>query len=192
MVVRWSIPLLLLAAVACRGREEQKPLASDAPVAAAAAPLAERIGWWHGRCLAISNERLASGTPVALVVIGEPQVVRAGRIGERVNSAERCAPLMEGRAAINAKPGMSFYALEVDSIETTDMGFGIFSAPNMPTVVNGLAETNLTQDQHKHLFTSCAGSEGIRFAVWADTANAGEPLWSGYYYLGYDMVPTCP
>jgi hypothetical protein len=93
---------------------------------------------------------------------------------------------------MNAKPGISFYALETESVGSTDMGIGIVEPPASLAVVNGLARVDLNQDGQSEVFSSCATSEGIKFAVWTGKAYQGEPRWSGYYYLDYDLRPTCP
>ena len=72
------------------------------------------------------------------------------------------------------------------------MGFGIVTPPANPVVVNGLAQADLDKEGHSEVFSSCATSEGIKFAVWTGQPYRGEPRWSGYYYLGYDSKPTCP
>ena len=100
--------------------------------------------------------------------------------------------LMEGRAVMNAKSGMSFYQLEAGSVGTADMGFGIANPPAKPSLVNGLIQVDLDQDGHGEIFSSCATTEGIKFTVWTDKAYQGNPRWSGYYYMDYEMKPTCP
>jgi hypothetical protein len=153
---------------------------------------AQRIGWIHGSCIAIKNAALASGTPVALVITGEPQQVRQARIAERTTSPEKCQALMPGRSAGNAKPGMFFYSLDAPAISATDMGIGIVKPPANPGVMNGRAQVDLDRDGIKEVFSSCATTEGIKFAVWAGKAYQGEPRWSGYYYLDYETKPSCP
>jgi len=93
---------------------------------------------------------------------------------------------------MNAKPEISFYALEASSVGATDMGIGIVEPPATLAVVDGRARADLDQDGQSEVFSSCATSEGIKFAVWTAKAYQGEPRWSGYYYLGYDLQPTCP
>jgi hypothetical protein len=188
MWVRAAILMLIAAAISCGRRSEP-----GQPAAAIAAfSFTEGIGWWHGSCLAITNANLARGTPVALVIMAEPQAVQQARIQERTNSPAACQALMEGRGAVNAKPGMSFYTLEAAGLASTDMGFGIVPPPVNPVVVNGLAQADLDQDGHREVFSSCATSEGIKFTVWTEQSYRGEPRWSGYYYLDYDTKPTCP
>ena len=99
---------------------------------------------------------------------------------------------MEGRGAVNAKPGVSFYTLEAAGLALTDMGFGIVTPPTSPLVVKGLARADLDKDGQSEVFSSCATSEGIKFAVWTGQAYQGEPRWEGYYYLDYDTTPSCP
>ena len=183
-----AIAILIVAAVSC-GR-----VSEHGQHAAVSAPFSynQQMGWLHGPCLAISNPRLAAGTAVALVITGEPQKVGQARIQGPTDSSAICKPLLPGRAKMNAKAGTSFYALEGASIETTEMGFGIVAPAANPTVVNGLAQADLDRDGHSEVFTSCATDEGIQFAVWKDKAYQGEPRWSKYYYLDYDLKPNCP
>jgi hypothetical protein len=180
--------LLLTFAVACDRLSEQKPQASP-PVPF---PFAARIGWLHGACLAIANPNLAGGTPVVVVITGEPQKVEQARIGERTDSPQKCQALLEGRAAFNAKPGMIFYTLESGGIERTNMGVGVVAPPTNAEVVGGLVRMDLDRNGHGEVFSSCATTEGIKFAVWTGKAYQGEPRWSGYYYLDYESQPNCP
>jgi hypothetical protein len=154
-------------------------------------PFDRRTGWFHGACLAISDPNLARGTAINLVVMGEPQRVIEGRVGEQISSAASCAPLTEGRRNQNAKPGTSFYGLEGTELGASDMGIGIVAPPQKPVVVNGLAKTDLNSDGRPEIFSSCTTTEGINFAVSTEKPYQGTPLWSAYYYLGYDLEPTC-
>jgi len=190
LVLCGAILILLIAAVSCR-----KEIETRQPAAAAAGvgfPFTERIGWFQGPCLAISNQHLARGTSVALVITGEPQKLQQARSLEQTTAPETCKALMQGRAKMNAKPGIFFYALEAGSVGSTDMGIGIVEPPAGLAVINGMAQVDLDQDGQSEVFSSCATSEGIKFAVWTGRAYRGELRWSGYYYLDYDLQPTCP
>jgi hypothetical protein len=183
-----AIGALLAAAAACGGASER----DQRKAVAAPFPFNERIGWLHGPCLAILNADLASGTPVALVIMGEPQRIQQARVKERTTSGATCHVLMDGRAAMNAKAGTFFYALDAGNLESTAMGFGIIAPPASPEVVNGLARVDLDQNGQAEVFSSCATSEGIKFNVWTGKRDEGEPRWSGYYYVDYDITPNCP
>jgi hypothetical protein len=180
--------LLIAATTACRERSESIQHSTNSEVF----PLDRRTGWFHGLCLAISDPNLARGTTVDLVVMGEPQRVLQGQVGEQMSSGTSCAPLIEGRRSHNAKPETSFYGLEGTKLTATDMGIGIVDPPQEIVVVNGLAQTDLNSDGQPEVFSSCATTEGINFAVSTEKPHQGIPLWSKYYYLGYDMKPTCP
>jgi hypothetical protein len=188
LVLCVTVPILVMAAISCRKRSEAK---HPAP-AAAAFPFAERIGWFQGPCLAISDQQLAPGTSVTLVVMAEPQKVQQARSLEQTTDPKKCKALLQERAAMNAKPGIFFYALPPGSVDSNDTGIGIVEAPANPTVVNGLAQMHLNRDGQSEVFSSCVTSEGIKFAVWSGKPYQGQPRWSGYEYLGYDLEPTCP
>ena len=186
--VRAGALLLLVGAAACL----REPVTPAAVPAAAAFSLAERVGWVHGRCLAIGRDQLARGAPVMVVITDEPQRVRPARIGERTADSSSCPPLLAGRVGVNGKSGVSFYRLDVEGLGRHDMGIAIVDPPATPTVVNGRAKVVLDPKGAEQVFSSCLTSEGVWFRVWSGEANKGEPRWSGYNYLGYDVTPTCP
>jgi hypothetical protein len=187
-VPRVTIPLLAAVAISCACVGDPGPHAAVIETSS----YDQQIGWLHGRCLAISNPKLAPGTAVAVVITGEPQRVEQAQIQRQTDSSETCSALLPGRAKLNAKPEISFYMLGLGSIANTDMGIGIVAPSANPTVVNGLARVDLDRDGGSEVFSSCTTSEGIKFGVWTDKAYQGKPRWSGYYYLGYDMTPSCP
>jgi hypothetical protein len=186
--LRTALPILIVAAVSCgRVSEAQHPAG-----AGEAFSYADRIGWFHGPCLAISNPKLTSGTPVGLVVTGAPQRIERTRIVAQTDSSEICKALLPGRMKQNTKSGATFYSLDAGTLAATDMGIGIVSPPADLAVAEGLAGADLAKDGKKKVFSSCATSEAIKFNVWSEKAYRGEPLWSSYYRLDYDVTPTCP
>jgi hypothetical protein len=186
LVLCATIPFLLTAALSCRKQNQ----AQSAP--AVAFPFNERIGWFQGPCLAISNQNLAPATPVTLVVMAEAQKVQQGQIVGSTSDPKNCKALLQQRAAMNAKPGMFFYVLQLGSVDSLEMGIGIVQSPASPKVVNGSVQVDLNNDGQNEVFSSCTTSEGIKFAVWTGKPYQGKPRWSGYEYLGYDLQPTCP
>jgi hypothetical protein len=126
------------------------------------------------------------------VLTGEPQTVQQASILEQTSSPVMCPALLEGRREINARQGTFFYKLETKDFSSSDLGFGIVNPPATPTIVDGLARIDLDHDGHSEVFSSCATTEGIKFAVWTGKQYQGNARWSGYYYLNYDLTPTCP
>ena len=190
MGIRWAFAVLAaVTTLSCGGGRGPGDGGARASLA-----ITERIGWTHGACLAIANPSLVSGTPVVLVILGEPQVVRTAKVQQATKSATACPSLTEGRATANIKTGVSFYLLETQNVEPTEMGIGIVAPPPIPEIASdsGLVRVDLNHDGHKQVFSSCMTTEGIRFSVWNDKAYRGQPVWSAYYYLGYESTPSCP
>src|SRR3954451_6237960 len=140
--LRASTLLLLLAAISCHPASEPSQHSSNREVVR----LERATGWFHGPCFAISDPNVARGTAVELVVMGEPQSVLEGQVGEKVSTPASCAPLLGARRSQNAKSGTSFYGLEGAKLSTTDMGIGMVAPPQKLAVVNGLAQADLNSD----------------------------------------------
>ena len=51
---------------------------------------------------------------------------------------------------------------------------------------------DIDQDGRRDVFEHCASSEGVRFRVRSAGPGTAATLWSGYYYLGYDVEADCP
>jgi hypothetical protein len=71
-------------------------------------------------------------------------------------------------------------------------GAGIHGAPGIvvlakhPQVGTGLT-TDLDRDGVPESYRSCTSAEGVHLSVWAGQRR----LWHYYYYVGYDLEPTC-
>ena len=107
-----------------------------------------------------------------------------GRVGGKTVSDATCPALLQDRRKPNESK-WSFYELQLPA--PVDVGIGIAGQVNI--VTGGL---DLNGDGVPEKFTQCASSEGIWFRVWSGPPYQGTPLWSGYYYLGYDTDVTCP
>lgn len=153
---------------------------------------AERVGWLHGPCLAIANSNLGPATPLTLVLTGEPQRIQQAKIVGQTTSSETCPALLEGRAKVNAADGIVFFALESSGLTPRQMGFGIVSPPTPLEIRNNQAQSDLNQDGHAELYTTCNTTEGIKFSIWNEKAYQGKPLWTAYNFLDYEMTPSCP
>ena len=123
---------------------------------------------------------------------GVPQKVAQAHVLEKTDSAASCPALSEGRKEINSRAGTTFYRLDTQGASSSDTGIGIVASQTTPAVVDGFAKADLDHDGHDEVFSTCASSEGIKFAVWTDKAYQGQPRWSGYYYVDYDLTPNCP
>lgn len=147
-----------------------------------------RIGWLESNCLAIDNAMLEAGAPVTIVVFDDPQSIAEAKVlGSTTLSAEQCSALRQERRAVNTAKGISFYQVATADARTIALGIAIVGA--VSRVGSGI---DIDRDGKADQFTQCTTSEGISFAVWNAAPYQGTPLWSGYYYLGYDTERTCP
>jgi len=90
----------------------------------------------------------------------------------------------------NLSEGVSFY--EVKSAKVFDFAIGVVGDVSEPRVKEGVVHVGIGSDGIFERFTFCATSEGLSFNVWASAPFEKDPVWSGYYYLGYDVERTCP
>jgi hypothetical protein len=151
-----------------------------APAQSTAPPINARFGWIASGCLAIADDTLAAGTPLTVVALGDRTSVIDLRVLAR-GTAERRCPVRAAAAA--ADPALRFYTLS----GPIDVGIAIIG-----TVGRTGDAVDVNGDTRADQFTRCTASEGVSFAVWTNGRFVGEPFWSGYEYLGYDVEPDCP
>lgn len=187
---RFCFPSLFCAGILCAGCQTSVT-ATDAAQGRSLAATDRAIGWLHGSCLAIENDALAQGTRLDVVVLGEPQRVETARVVGPTTSFEQCHALIEGRRSVNVAAGYSFYALESSGDIELDMSIALVAGDVGIAVAEELARADVNEDGVDDYFTACSTSEGVRFSVKSGRPGDGEALWSGYYFLDYDLEPTC-
>lgn len=154
----------------------------------ASSVVSQSIGWLHGGCIALPEADVAVGTGVVLVsLVGTEQQVMPARIQGRTDSPDDCPALLEDRRRTNLANGLSFYRVEPAPAE---MAIGVLSGSSPPADPGEVLDTN--RDGRRDIFSQCTTAEGVQFSVWAKAVGQGEPLWRGYYYLGYDVESDCP
>jgi len=188
---RRAVLLAACLAAACGRNQvaERQATAGSGPIATGTDgdTLDWRVGWLDGQCLSIGNDALEAGAPVTIVTLDSGVPYVQGRIRERTESAEGCAPLHPDRRAINSTGGRFFYLLDVPASPPITLGVGVVGAA--PPKGDGVdLDGNGTAEQFAH----CTTSEGISFGAWAGTPYQSDRLWSGYEYLGYDVETNCP
>jgi hypothetical protein len=189
MRARTLVLLLVAMSCGCRGQDSAPPpappaAATTSSVTASAAPLGMRLGWVTGSCLAIANQSLPPGSPITVASLDDKAAIVDGRVGGVTASEAICPALLPDRRVHNASK-WSFYELKLSA--PVDLGIGVIGEAR--AVTGGL---DLNGNGAPEKFTQCASSEGVWFRVWSGPAYQGTPLWSGYYYLGYDTEVTCP
>lgn len=131
--------------------------------------LEHTVGWMHGNCLAIADETVPAGTALDIVKL-DGQLHIQGRVMGKADNSDTCPALLDDRKAVNMADGFSFY--QVATSQPINLAIAYLSG--------------ITIDK-RAVFSSCMTSEGINFNVTTDHSQ----LWQGYYYLGYDVEPSC-
>jgi hypothetical protein len=149
--------------------------------------LDSRIGWLHKACFAVKNDSLQPNVALVIVKMDEPQSTIHATVLARTMSDKVCPALLPDRKATNTARGLSFYEVSFPDKQSVELGIGIIGL-----ATNGARGIDVNGDGKVDRFTQCATSEGISFGAWSGTPYEGKPLWSGYYYLGYDAQANCP
>lgn len=126
-------------------------------------------GWLVEGCLALPARDLQVPRDFALVDFAHDQRRVHGVVIRKAVDKDHCPALLPGRRDVNEASGNAFYVVKLGA--PSDLGIGIVG--KTPT--------------EKLSFGHCATSEGIRFTV----TRGSQRVWSGYYYLGYDVEPSC-
>ena len=132
-------------------------------------------------CFSIHNASLPANSGIRLVITSPPQTVSDAQISK----VDASCP--------GTNTGGQRYEVRADST-------GL--APSMPAIAvvgfsgkfnrrGDLITADLDGDGEDEYFRSCTSTEGIHFTVWSGKPLDGKLRWHEYYYLGYDVSPTC-
>lgn len=137
-------------------------------------------------CFASKDTTLLAGTRVTIVFTGFPQHSAVGHIRSRGK-----LPCIPGPPM----PPMDSMQYVADMPRDTSDRIGI------PVVVLGpvpepkqrgdTVTIALERGQPPIRFRFCASTEGLHASAWAGLPLASRRRWHAYYYLGYDVEPSC-
>lgn len=129
-------------------------------------------------CVTLPVDDLPSGASVFVVLFTQPPRVLPGRIALKRN--EPCP----GRADA---PGTSYTVpLESAAPVEHELGIAVTGSERGPSIEQGTAVLKLDGGRGVS-FHRCASTEGLHLSV----RREGRTIWHRYYYLGYDVEPTC-
>jgi hypothetical protein len=136
-------------------------------------------------CLDIRNGALAAGQRIQFVEATTPQTTGEAEILRKVDQA--CTP------ADQNKPGLYHYEFKVirGSLRKSAPAFALASFAGTLTVADTGVTGDLDGDGHTESFRACTSTEGVHLTVWKGKPLKGRRKWHYYYYLGYDVDPTC-
>jgi hypothetical protein len=144
--------------------------------------LVEKVG---GTCLEIRNANLSSGQRIPFVTAALPQTT--GEVEILAKTAQACT------ADGSDKPGLSHYAFKVvrGSLQKAAPAFAVINFTGQFTEDKGSVSADLEGNGRRESFRSCTSSEGVHLTVWEGKPLEGLRKWHDYYYLGYEVDPTC-
>ena len=137
-------------------------------------------------CLSISAASLTANTKVYVLEPANGRHTAAVIVAPR----DECA----GVSKSDSDLPLQGYEIRLETDSDTKPGPGIAivasSDPFHPDSA-GVITADLDADTHRDYFRSCTSSEGVHFTIWTDAPLTGTRRWHRYYYLGYDVDPTC-
>lgn len=139
-------------------------------------------------CLNIANPNLSDGATVSFILPYKPQRVAKATIEQKLVSSCSHDPTTNTEA--------SFYSLKlvgkgVDLREPMPPAIAVVRSATPVLLKHGIASADLDGDGRREFFRICTSNEGNHLTVWSGMPLQGKRRWHSYYYLGYDVVPTC-
>jgi hypothetical protein len=137
-------------------------------------------------CLTVKNRDLKTGQTFTLVwvpvagVMHSPEI-RSAPIRRRLPSP--CDP-------VNSSAEDTAYTLDAGTLDTMKIYIAVIAKPIELRVV-GVQVRGKIGASRDIVFRSCSSFEGLHFTAWTGGALKGKRIWHSYYYLGYDVEPTC-
>lgn len=136
-------------------------------------------------CLVINNKEIAPGTSLTLISIDEEPSIHSVTVDRRLSSP--CP------SAIKADIADSYYGLRVpfNLHPKPDPYFAVLSPVSHFEIRGKEAVATLAGIPEPVSFRVCTSSEGLHFTVWRGKPLLGTRVWHCYFYLGYDVEPSC-
>ena len=176
-----SVPLAcILLALACKGDSDNVPFDYSARMF-----VADEDSSGLFLCFA-TDSALAPGTPVTVVFTGIPQHFAAGRLAARKRLP--CIPPSRTPPIDSMQ-----YVVEIPRDTLDRRGVPIVILGGVPTPEQRGDTVTIAIDRGRPpvRFGVCAGTEGLHTTAWAGPPLLSLRVWHAYYYLGYDVDPTC-
>lgn len=137
-------------------------------------------------CFTAKDTTLLPETRVTIVFTGHPQHSAIGRIRSREK-----LPCIPGPAM--PPPDSIQYVAEMPRDTSDRLGIPIVLLGSVakPVQRGDTVTIEIESGQPPIRFRHCASTEGLHATAWAGTPVTSSRRWHAYYYLGYDVDPTC-
>jgi hypothetical protein len=137
-------------------------------------------------CFTATDTTLLPDTRVTIVFTGHPQHSAIGRIRSREKLPCIPGPPMPPPDSIQ-------YVAEMprDTSDRIGIPVVLLGSVAKPVQRGDTVTVEIEPAQPPIRFRFCASTEGLHATAWAGTPLASSRRWHAYYYLGYDVDPTC-
>jgi hypothetical protein len=135
-------------------------------------------------CAAMSAPALAPGAALTLIQADGAQSLLYASVVRAIPGCERLE-----RALV---PG-PYYLAQLSGVKTADAAaLWVALSGKLPTrrVASGISVRLSPVYPHVQV-RSCTSREGVHLTAWSGTPLSTQRLWHQYYYLGYDVEPSC-
>jgi hypothetical protein len=134
-------------------------------------------------CIAMPAAAVSAGDTVTMVQPDEKQAFLLTRI---IRSTSECERLEKADI-----PG-PYYLARPSRLPESRMPWVVF-AGELPRrlLASGTVAVQISTVFPSAQVRACTSSEGLHLTVWAGTPLKSDRLWHEYYYLGYDVEPSC-
>jgi hypothetical protein len=136
-------------------------------------------------CVAMPAPPLAPGSAVTLVQPDSPQAVLAATIEQRVTS---CADLEGGMIS---GPYYRVRQISWTPSESGTLWVAFRGKVNARKTASGEIVLRFSVTYPNIQIRSCTSYEGLHLTVWTGAPLRSRRLWHEYYYLGFDVEPSC-
>ena len=179
------LPVCIVLAVGCRG--EQGSFTDDSPFDYNTRMfVADEDSSGTFVCFATKDTTLLPGTRTTIVFTGFPQHSAIGRVTRRGK-----LPCIPG-PPMPPMDSMQYIAeMPRDTADRIGIPVVLLGRVAKPVQRGDTVIIEVEPGQPPIRFRVCASTEGLHATAWAGAPLASTRRWHAYYYLGYDVDPTC-
>ena len=134
-------------------------------------------------CLTISDSTIQENQKIKLVLLEKQQKVIEKEIRKKLKSTCSRNPETPRDA--------SFYSFPIGKEEYFPPSIAVVGSGGVFKTAKGKVRADLDGNGAPESFRSCTSNEGLHLTVWAGEALKSKRQWHEYYYLGYDVEPSC-
>lgn len=133
-------------------------------------------------CASFGDKPPAIGSSISIIETQSPQYFFKGSLS---TAHESCEALEKANVA-----GPYFTVTSVKKIASPFIGVAVVTK-NVLAVVNNEVVLASPKSKEKMRFRGCTSSEGLHLSSWLGEPLKGKQTWHQYFYLGYDVEPSC-